>query len=74
MSLRERRAQGRIRNVLWTDTRDMIANSLTKHVSWDKQLDTLLTKGVLKHEYTLLRRKSQKVEHITEADLLKMEN
>ena len=52
----------------------MIANSLTKHVSWDKQLDTLLTKGVLKHEYTLLRRKSQKVEHITEADLLKMEN
>ena len=73
MSLRERRAQGRIRNVLWTDTRDMIANSLTKHVSWDKQLDTLLTKGVLKHEYTLLRRKSQKVENITEADLLKME-
>ena len=73
MSLRERRAQGRIRNTLWTDTRDMLANSLTKHVTWDKQLHTLLSQGLIVHEYALLRRKSQIVQNLTESDLLKME-
>ena len=73
MSLRERRAQGRIRNACWTDTRDMIANSLTKLVSWDKQLSTPLREGRIVHEYALLRRKSQIVQNLTESDLLKME-
>ena len=73
MSLRERRAQGRIRNACWTDTRDMIANSLTKHVSWDKQLSTLLREGRIVHECALLRRKSQVIADLTEADLLKLE-
>ena len=73
MSLRERRAQGRIRNTMWTDTRDMIANSLTKHVSFDQQLDTLLTSGKLPHCYSVLRRKSKVLDEITEDDLLRLQ-
>ena len=73
MSLRERRAQGRIRNTIWTDTRDMIANSLTKHVTFDAQLDNLLARGCLKHGYAALRRKSQILTEITEGDLLRLQ-
>ena len=74
MSLRERRSQGRIRNTIWTDTRDMIANSLTKHVSFDAQLNTLLTLGCLKHGFASLRRKSVVLTEITEGDLLRLQD
>ena len=74
MSLRERRAQGRIRNTIWTDTRDMIANSLTKHVTFDAQLDRLLVSGCLRHGYASLRRKSVVMNEITEGDLLRLQD
>ena len=74
MSLRERRAQGRIRNTIWTDTRDMIANSLTKHVTFDAQLDRLLVSGCLKHGCASLRRKSVVMTEITEGDLLRLQD
>ena len=74
MSLRERRAQGRVRNAIWCDTRDMVANSLTKHVTFDKQLDLLLTKGWLKHQFPNLVRQSRQLEEVTEDELLKLQD
>ena len=52
----------------------MIANSLTKHVTFDAQLDRLLVSGCLRHGYASLRRKSVVMNEITEGDLLRLQD
>jgi hypothetical protein len=59
MSLRELRVTGRIRNVFWCDTTDMLANSLTKHTAYDEQLWRLMKDGFLKVKKTTRRRFSE---------------
>jgi hypothetical protein len=69
MSLRELRALGRIRNVFWQDTKDMLANSLTKHTPYDEQLWRFLKTGYLHCKYRCERRFSTKIEDVTELQL-----
>jgi len=56
MSLRARRATGRIRNTFWCDTTDQLANSLTKHTAYDDQLWLLMEEGLLRTWTKTIRR------------------
>ena len=70
LSLRERKALGMFRNLIWCDTKDMAANSLTKSVPFDEQLFQLQHTGVLRYQHPMvIERPGRKVKDFTEHDL-----
>ena len=47
LALREKRMRGVFQSLMHVDTQDMLANSLTKHVSVDPLLRKVLSSGLL---------------------------
>jgi hypothetical protein len=69
MSLREKRCTGKVRNVIWTDTRDMMANCLTKHEAQPNQLYHFMKSGCIRYAIDGRRRFSRILDEYTERDL-----
>ena len=69
MSLREKRCTGKIRNLIWVDPRDMLANCLTKHEAQPNQLYGFMRSGFIKYIHDGRRRFSRILKEYTERDL-----
>ena len=59
LALREKRLTNRFAASLHVDTHDMLASSLTKHITHDAMMDLVLKSGRLQHNHQGVFRESE---------------